>query len=258
MDLHGGGTRRRPPPPWRRPPRRPPFQRLRSRPCQARSPRWPRPPCPRPMAAPRGVAVTSSCPIVVALVVLGAGAAYLLSRRNRPSDPFVIRDGLGRLAARVSGAIGLAIGLAIFLPATVAAHSLNATYTSRLPLAVYLVGAATTVALSFIFVIVRDVRAAPPDLDAEGSCRLHGSATRCGPGPDRLDLDHRPGHRRKLERRRRRDALPVGLRLGRAGDHLRAHRTGLALPRSVLDPPRHRRLGPAAARRPGLGDRGLP
>jgi hypothetical protein len=81
----------------------------------------------------------------------------------------VIRDGLGRLATRVSGALGLAIGLAVFLPATVAAHTLNATYTSRLPLAVYLVGAATTVALSFVFVIVRDVRAAPPDLDAEGS-----------------------------------------------------------------------------------------
>ena len=81
----------------------------------------------------------------------------------------MIRDGLGRLVARVSGALGLAIGLAVFLPATVAAHTLNATYTSRLPLAVYLVGAATTVALSFIFVIVRDVRAAPPVLDEEGS-----------------------------------------------------------------------------------------
>ena len=81
----------------------------------------------------------------------------------------MIRGGLGRLAARVSGALGLAVGLAVFLPATVAAHALNATYTSRLPLAVYLVGAATTVALSFIFVIVRDVRAAPPVLDAEGS-----------------------------------------------------------------------------------------
>ena len=81
----------------------------------------------------------------------------------------MIRDGLGRLAVRVSGLLGLAIGLAVFLPATVAAHTLNATYTSRLPLAVYLVGAATTVALSFIFVIVRDVRAAPPNLDAEGS-----------------------------------------------------------------------------------------
>ena len=80
----------------------------------------------------------------------------------------MIRDGLGRVAARVSAAFGLAIGLAVFLPATVAAHTLNATYTSRLPLAVYLVGAATTVALSFIFVIVRDVRAAPPILDEEG------------------------------------------------------------------------------------------
>src|SRR4051794_41867433 len=44
---------------------------------------------------------------------------------------------------------------------------MKATYASRLPLAVYVVGAAVTVALSFIFVIVRDVRAAPPDLTAE-------------------------------------------------------------------------------------------
>jgi hypothetical protein len=81
----------------------------------------------------------------------------------------VIRGGLGRLATRVSAGLGLAVGFAVFLPATVAAHTLNATYSSRLPLAVYLVGAATTVALSFVFVIVRDVRAAPPDLAAEGS-----------------------------------------------------------------------------------------
>lgn len=73
------------------------------------------------------------------------------------------------LAARSSGVIGAALGFAFLLPATVAAHTLNATYASRLPLAVYVVGAATTVALSFIFVIVRDVRAQPPDLAAEGS-----------------------------------------------------------------------------------------
>lgn len=81
----------------------------------------------------------------------------------------MIRDWRGRLAARVSGALGLAVGLAFVLPAAVTAHTLNATYTSRLPLAVYLVGAALTVALSFAFVIVRDVRAAPPVLDAPGS-----------------------------------------------------------------------------------------
>lgn len=74
-----------------------------------------------------------------------------------------------RLLARVGGTLGLAVGLALVLPATVAAHTLNATYTSRLPLAVYLVGAALTVTLSFVFVIVRDVRAAPPNLDAAGS-----------------------------------------------------------------------------------------
>jgi hypothetical protein len=69
----------------------------------------------------------------------------------------------------MSGALGLAVGLAFGLPAAVAAHSLNATYTSRLPLEVYLFGAAATVALSFAFVIVRDVRAEPPELEAPGS-----------------------------------------------------------------------------------------
>jgi hypothetical protein len=74
-----------------------------------------------------------------------------------------------RVAARVGAAMGLATGLAMAVPAAVAAHSLNPTYQSRLPLAVYVIGAATTVALSFVFVIVRDVRAAPPDLEAPGT-----------------------------------------------------------------------------------------
>ncbi len=69
---------------------------------------------------------------------------------------------------RVGFAAGLAALIAIIGPATVAAHTLNATYESRLPLAVYLVGAALTVALSFAFVIVRDVRAAPPVMDGPG------------------------------------------------------------------------------------------
>ena len=73
------------------------------------------------------------------------------------------------LIARTSGSFGAAIGFAFVLPATVAAHASNATYSSRLPLAVYLVGAALTVALSFVFVIVRDVRATPPVLDAPSS-----------------------------------------------------------------------------------------
>jgi len=74
-----------------------------------------------------------------------------------------------RRIARLGGAFGAAMGFAFVLPAAVAAHSSNATYSSRLPLAVYLVGAALTVTLSFVFVIVRDVRAAPPDLDAPTS-----------------------------------------------------------------------------------------
>ena len=75
----------------------------------------------------------------------------------------------GRLAARVGSTVSLALGIALVLPAAAAAHSLNPTYESRLPLAVYLVGAALTVALSFAFVIVRDVRATPPVLDQVGT-----------------------------------------------------------------------------------------
>ena len=69
---------------------------------------------------------------------------------------------------RLAGAFAAAAALAFALPAAASAHSVNATYASRLPLAVYVVGAAVTVALSFLFVIVRDVRAAPPDLTADG------------------------------------------------------------------------------------------
>jgi hypothetical protein len=49
------------------------------------------------------------------------------------------------------------------------AHQLNASYTSRLPLAVYLAGAGLTVALSFAFVILRDIRAEIPPDDDRGS-----------------------------------------------------------------------------------------
>jgi hypothetical protein len=79
------------------------------------------------------------------------------------------RRGFAALGPTLARALGLAVGLAFVLPSAVAAHTLNATYSSRLPLAVYLVGAATTVALSFAFVIVRDVRAAPPAPDVPGS-----------------------------------------------------------------------------------------
>lgn len=71
--------------------------------------------------------------------------------------------------ARLGAAATAAIGLGLTIPAGVAAHALNATYESRLPLAVYLVGAAATVALSFAFVITRDVRAAPPAVGGPGT-----------------------------------------------------------------------------------------
>ena len=64
----------------------------------------------------------------------------------------------------VASLSGLAI-VALIAPATAMAHALGPTYASRLPLAVYLAGAAATVALSFIFVLVRDVRAERPPPD---------------------------------------------------------------------------------------------
>jgi hypothetical protein len=68
-----------------------------------------------------------------------------------------------------AGALAGAIVVALAAPAAVLAHSLNPTYTSRLPLAVYLAGAAATVALSFVFVLVRDVRAERPEASGRGS-----------------------------------------------------------------------------------------
>ncbi len=66
-----------------------------------------------------------------------------------------------RVQALGAALLGTA-GVALLAPATALAHNLSAVYESRLPLAVYLVGAAITVGLSFIFVLVRDVRADRP------------------------------------------------------------------------------------------------
>jgi hypothetical protein len=53
-------------------------------------------------------------------------------------------------------------GLVLAGPATVLAHALSNTYQSRLPLVVYLAGAAIAVGLSFAFLLIADVRADPP------------------------------------------------------------------------------------------------
>jgi hypothetical protein len=83
-----------------------------------------------------------------------------------------------RLTSRLAAALGFGAAVFLALPAAASAHALNAAYESRLPLAVYLVGAATTVALSFAFVIVRDVRAVAPSGDA--SARLPPALVRRG------------------------------------------------------------------------------
>ena len=161
----------------------------------------------------------------------------------------------GRAFAVVAPAAG---ALLLAGPATVLAHTLSNTYQSRLPLIVYLAGAAIAVGLSFAFVLYADVRADPPVLPAGTR------PARVGPLPaprdraDRLDLGRRPGHRRRHERRRRHDAVPVGLRLGRRGDAVGVRRAGLALDRPVHDDPRPRRGGAAGRRVRRLGRRRVP
>ena len=188
------------------------------------------------------------------LLPIIAGARLGGHRRRVPADPSRPHDRarVTRPAAggwRRSAPRRAAAALRRWRPASVLAHALNPTYTSRLPLAVYLAGAAATVALSFLFVLVRDVRAERPDLSAPG--HLPPAAIRYRParvgllgwawiiaqgivgGESAGDVA---------------TALPVGLRLGRRGDAVGLRRAGLALPRPVLDPPRPgawvlRRLG---------------
>jgi hypothetical protein len=68
----------------------------------------------------------------------------------------------------VARATAAGVLLALLVPGVVLGHTLNAAYTSRLPLAVYLAGAAITVALSFAFVILRDVRVEVPEVTDPG------------------------------------------------------------------------------------------
>ena len=69
---------------------------------------------------------------------------------------------------RAGAAAGGAAILALVAPATALGHSLDVTYQSRLPLLVYLIGAALAVGLSFAFVLVADVRAEPPSRSSGG------------------------------------------------------------------------------------------
>ena len=65
-----------------------------------------------------------------------------------------------RATARVAGVLMAAVVM-LGGPVVAVAHGLSPLYQSPLPLAVYLTGAAATVALSFVFVLARDLRAAP-------------------------------------------------------------------------------------------------
>ena len=98
-----------------------------------------------------------------------------------------------RLRAAVVAAVGVVL---LAAPAAVSAHALNVTYQRRLPLAVYLAGAALD---RRAVVRVRAARRRPRR--AAGArrpgTRPAGLAALRAPGdrPDRLDLDRRPGHR---------------------------------------------------------------
>ncbi len=72
-----------------------------------------------------------------------------------------------RVRARALVVVAPIVGALLLAgPASVLAHTLSNTYQSRLPLIVYLAGAAIAVGLSFAFVLVADVRADPPVIGA--------------------------------------------------------------------------------------------
>lgn len=86
---------------------------------------------------------------------------------SAPEAPRERVVGVGLGARRLIRATALGVGLGLLGladPRVVLAHSLSGRYESPLPLAVYVGGAAIAVALSFAFVLVRDVRAAPSAL----------------------------------------------------------------------------------------------
>jgi hypothetical protein len=66
---------------------------------------------------------------------------------------------------RLARSVGLlaAVALCALWPMPALAHTLNQKYESQLPLAVYLIGAGLAVALSFAFVLLRDLRFDPPE-----------------------------------------------------------------------------------------------
>ena len=166
-------------------------------------------------------------------------------RRGAVPSPGSARSSRSRSACRPS------------LPATVLGHALNATYTSRLPLAVYLAGAAMTVALSFIFVLARDVRADATADDGAGALPPRRCASACVPSACSAGPGSSPRGSSAARVPDGRDAVPVGLRLGRRGDASRrsSGRSGTSSTRSrrsTTSAPRSlRRLGhPRPGRRP--------
>jgi hypothetical protein len=70
-----------------------------------------------------------------------------------------------RAALRLAGVSSVALAL-FALPDIVTGHALEGTYVSQLPLVAYLTGAGLAVALSFAFILLRDLSADPPPADA--------------------------------------------------------------------------------------------
>ena len=152
-------------------------------------------PSPTPTATPTPAPSASAVPVPVAIRVavgepdagpVGRGPHERLWGGRPPADPRrPDRRGaargdapartIARRRTRVSRAPALRLAVvaavaALLLagPAATVAHSLDATYQSRLPLVVYLVGAALAVGLSFAFLLLADVRADPPTLTSPG------------------------------------------------------------------------------------------
>ena len=204
----------------------------------------------------RARAATSILRSSSALAIVLGVAAYLLSRRGRPRpprDPAPRGPRSGTAVARPSRSPARA-GRRARPPARAANTRAGCRWRSTSS------GAATTVALSFVFVLVRDVRAERPKMDEPRHLPprgdpLHAQGARArsagsGSSPRASSAARATATSRTL-------FLWVYGWVGVAHG-LVPHRTGLAVPRPVLHPARHRGVGPAAARRRRLGAGRLP
>ena len=170
------------------------------------------------------------------------------------------RGRVGRRVARVGATLGAAIAVALLVPSSVLGHALNPTYTSRLPLAVYLDrrGDRRSGSRSRSCCAGRPRDGRRRD-GAARTCRRRAPRRASRDRSRRVGLDRRPGHPRRLERRPTSRRSSCGSTAGSASPSCRrsSGRSGTGSTRSRRSTTSGRGSCDASASTPGT-PRGLP